>query len=137
MLLELLILIIIVIIMCGKRRVTGGGAKTWTKTCQEPWWSLIKSGRKKIEGRLNRGNVKEMQDGDTLVLIEPKTKGRLSGTITAIKVYPTFAKYLETEGVENCLPGIGTIGEGVTIYRQWSTAEEEKEFGVAAIHLSV
>ena len=55
--------------------------------------------------------------------------------ITKISNYDTFRKYLETEGLENCLPGIKTIDDGVNIYYKYYTPSQEKKYGVLAIHL--
>ena len=42
---------------------------------------------------------------------------------------------LEREGIERVLPGVHNIEEGVRIYRQFYTEEEEKNYGVVAIEI--
>jgi ASC-1-like (ASCH) protein len=34
-----------------------------TKYVQDPWFSLIQNGNKIVEGRLNKGNFKELKKG--------------------------------------------------------------------------
>lgn len=40
---------------------------TYTKNVSEPWFSLIKIGCKKYEGRLNKGDFSEMKKGDYIL----------------------------------------------------------------------
>jgi hypothetical protein len=46
-------------------------------------------------------------------------------------------EYLETEGLEKCLPGIPDIEHGLSVYFKYFTKEEEAEFGVVAIKLEL
>jgi ASC-1-like (ASCH) protein len=107
----------------------------------QPWLDHIRAGRKTVEGRLNRGQFAELGPGSLLLIggtgdasqNEPKT----SAVVTKVVQYPTFAEYLSEEGLASCLPGIQTINQGVEVYRQFYTAELEKEHGVLAIHIRV
>ena len=38
----------------------------YTKNVSEPWFSLIKIGAKKCEGRLNKGDFQKMEKGDMI-----------------------------------------------------------------------
>jgi ASC-1-like (ASCH) protein len=40
---------------------------TYTKHLSEPWFSLIKIGSKKCEGRLNKGDFSKMKKGDYIL----------------------------------------------------------------------
>jgi len=42
---------------------------------------------------------------------------------------------LKKEGIENVLPGVKNIEEGVQIYRQFYSEEREKKYGVVAIEV--
>jgi ASC-1-like (ASCH) protein len=104
----------------------------------EPWFSLILFGLKTVEGRKNRGLFQQMKDGDIVEwtndsIIPRSVKTRITGKA----VYPTFIEYLETEGLDKCLPGISEMNDGLSIYYKYFTKEEEKEFGVVAIHLEL
>jgi len=38
--------------------------------------------------------------------------------------YSSVEEYLQTEGIENCLPGIPSIEHAVSVYYKWNTKEE-------------
>lgn len=104
----------------------------------EPWFSLILLGLKTVEGRKNRGLFAQMKVGDIVEWTNDSIIPRSVQTrITGKAVYPTFREYLETEGLDKCLPGISDMNNGLSIYYKYFTKEEEKEFGVVAIHLEL
>ena len=104
----------------------------------EPWFSLILLGLKTVEGRKNRGLFAQMKDGDIVEWTNDSIIPRSVQTrITGKAVYPTFIEYLETEGLNKCLPGISDMDNGLSIYYKYFTKEEEKEFGVVAIRLEL
>ena len=53
--------------------------------------------------------------------------------ITSIHKYNTFSEYLEKEKVENCLPGIDTIEEGVKVYYKYYSKIDEEKYKIVAI----
>ncbi len=111
-------------------------AKHYTKGVQEPWFSLIKTGQKTIEGRLNKGDFAQMQSGDTVTW----TCGSQPPVVTKIKAiyhHVTFATYLKARTLRACLPGVKTISEGVQIYHSFYSRADEKKYGVLAIELMV
>lgn len=103
-------------------------------TVAEPWFSHIQSSKKKIEGRLYRGRYKKLSLGNIVV-------GNSDGSIVitrkiiSLKRYHSFKELLENEGLENTLPGINTIKDGVKVYRHFYSADDELEHGVLAIEL--
>jgi len=104
----------------------------------EPWFSLILLGLKTVEGRKNRGLFAQMKVGDIVEWTNDSIIPRSVQTkITGKAVYPTFREYLETEGLDKCLPGISEMNDGLSIYYKYFTKEEEKEFGVVAIRLEL
>ena len=110
----------------------------------EPWYSLLKSGKKTVEGRLNKGIFEKLEVGDIVVWFtmdkETREKIEFSSEIVDKIKYNTFEKMLETEGLENVLPnhnGIKTIEDGVNVYRRWYSEDMEKKFGVIAIKIKL
>jgi ASC-1-like (ASCH) protein len=99
----------------------------------EPWFSLIKKGRKKIEGRLNKGTFSELKKGD--IIMFKNDNDSCKAKITGIKHYDTFHEYLTMEGLKRTLPGIKTIEEGVNIYYKYYTKDMEKQFKILAIYI--
>lgn len=104
----------------------------------EPWFTLISLGLKTVEGRKNKGKFKEMQVGD---IIEWQNNDfeqrRISTKITKKIYYSTFEKYLISEGLNKCLPGIPSLEHGLSVYYKYFTKEEEQQYGVIALHLEL
>lgn len=104
--------------------------KSYKFNVREPWFSLLKNGEKNVEGRLNVGVFSKLSEGD---IIEWNNAFRT--TISKIVKYKSFKNMIETEGLNNVLPHIESVNEGVNIYRQFYSEENENKYGVIAIHL--
>ena len=112
--------------------------RKYNVSVSEPWFSLILLGLKTVEGRKNRGLFAQMKVGDIVEWTNDSIIPRSVQTrITGKAVYPTFREYLETEGLDKCLPGISEMNDGLSVYYKYFTKEEEKEFGVVAIRLEL
>lgn len=108
----------------------------------EPYFSLIKDGLKTVEGRKMSPTWKNLKVGDILKIIN---NDLLSSewffvTITKINYYShsdhdPLIMYLACEGLNQTLPGVRTIEEGQSVYRQWWTEAEIRNYGVMALHL--
>jgi ASC-1-like (ASCH) protein len=111
---------------------------SYKKTLSEPWFSLIKLGIKKVEGRLNKGDFKEMKIGDSVTFTNNDFKER-EFTIQVVKKteYKSFDEYLSKEGLETTLPGIDTIEEGLSVYYKYFSKEDEKTYGVIAVSFKI
>lgn len=106
-----------------------------TMNVQNPWFTYIKQGRKKIEGRLNKGKFAELKVGD---IINWENAGETVRTmLTRIGHYKTFADMITHEGLRNVLPDVKDLDAGVAVYRQFYSEAKEAEFGVLAIEVSV
>ena len=113
---------------------------TYKEHLSEPWFTLISLGKKTVEGRKNKGKFKDMNVDDIIIWFNDDFKHREVKTrITRKAIYKTFEEYLTTEGLDKCLPGMGnySIEHGLSVYFQYFTKEQEKEFGVVAIELQV
>lgn len=108
----------------------------YIESVSEPWFSLISLGLKTVEGRKNKGRFHDMKIGD---IIQWTNNDFLPRSVLTIvkdkKYYNTFQEYLEKEGLENCLPGMPNMEHGLSVYFKYYTKEDEKEYGVAAIHI--
>jgi ASC-1-like (ASCH) protein len=110
----------------------------YIETLSEPWFSLISLGLKTVEGRKNKGRFKEMEVGDIIEFTNNDFNSRSVLTrITRKTEYSTFTEYLETEGLDRCLPGIPDLETGLSVYYKYFTKEDEKEFGVIAINIEL
>lgn len=111
----------------------------YTKNLSEPWFSLIKLGIKKCEGRLKKGDFAEIKKGD-YIKFENNDFGferNFRVKITSIHNYNSFEEYLLNETLEKCLPGIDTIEEGVSIYYKYYKKEDEDTYKIIAIRIKV
>jgi ASC-1-like (ASCH) protein len=79
----------------------------YVENLSEPWFTLIQLGLKTVEGRKNKGIFKEIKVGDIIEWKNDNFKPRSFLTqITGKAEYPNFKTYLETEGLEKCLPNM-------------------------------
>jgi len=102
---------------------------------QPIWFNNIKSGKKIAEGRPGKEKIRKMIKGDYLLILN--TEGVMYTRITDAREYKSFYEMLDTLGLENVLPGIKTLEDGVGVYRQWYSEEMEKKLGVYAIFIGV
>ncbi len=110
----------------------------YKENLSEPWFTLISLGLKTVEGRKNKGRFKEMKVGDIIEWTNEDFAPRSVLTrVTGKAQYATFAEYLETEGLDKCLPGMPDLSRGLSVYFKYFTKEDEKEFGVVAIRLEL
>lgn len=108
----------------------------WIIDCSEPWFSLLKNGEKKVEGRKRTSKWIDIQAGDTVTFRNGKdtfTK-RVIG-ITTYSGENSLRDYLIAEGLDRALPGVTSIDEGERIYLQWSTKEEIAQYGFMGIQV--
>lgn len=110
----------------------------YKESLSEPWFSLISLGLKIVEGRRNKGRFHDMKVGDIVEWTNDDFLPRSVFTkITGKKYYKTFKEYLEKEGLQNCLPGMPDIEHGLSVYFKYYTKEDEKKYGVVAIHFEL
>lgn len=102
---------------------------------QQPYFDYIKTGRKTIDGRINKGKFAHLTEGQMIkILCDDEF---VTAYIVEIKRYHTFKEYLMCEGLPNTLPGINTVEDGCDVYYQYYTQQQEEEHGVLALHLLV
>lgn len=105
----------------------------------------IISGRKTIEGRLNRSKLAEYQVGDIVSLrrdyrdengtLQDGEPGAARVTITAISNYETFLTMVTAEGYEKVIPSAHSAQEAVEVYDKYYSQEDQARFGVLAIEV--
>jgi ASC-1-like (ASCH) protein len=100
-------------------------------SCQDPWFSLIRAGKKLVEGRRNSPGWQKLKVGDDLELF--CNKEAFTVKICRIDRFPTLEAYLEGVGLENALPGVASMEEAKKIYLHWSTEAQIKRWGFLGI----
>ena len=115
--------------------------KNYKKHVSEPWFTLIKNNIKTVEGRLNKGSFAKMKKNDIIIWFNKDTKKiRFVKTkIISIHKYKSFNNYIKTERLKNTLPlnTINTIKQGVDVYYQYYSKNDESKYGVFAIRLKL
>lgn len=104
---------------------------------QNPYFLLIKEGKKTVEGRVHKNKYREMQVGDLIEFQnENDPQQTLLCRIEHKRVYPSFKQMLDQEGVDLCLPGVQSVDKGESIYHGFpSYPEGAMEFGVVAFRI--
>jgi len=98
---------------------------------EEPWITFIAKGQKYVEGRLLRDECTMIQPGHKIVF----NGGFCTKKVVSIQVYKDFTTMIEEEGLENVLPGVKSVADGVKIYYQFYTPADEQKYGVVALRL--
>lgn len=109
--------------------------KTHYLHCQNPWFNLIRDGKKTVEGRKNLPKFRTWRPGDHLIFQHKNEQ--FSTRIVALRRYKNLSEYLNTEGFQRVLPGVESFDEAMHIYLQWSTEEEIAKYGFLAIEVEL
>lgn len=99
-----------------------------------PWYDFISMGMKTVEGRLNKGDFRNIQVGD-IITFTSEGQPDVPKMVVGLRHYRSFRDMLEHEGLSHVLPGIDSIDHGVFIYEQYYPPSEQALHGVVAIHL--
>lgn len=105
---------------------------------QEPWFSLLRSGIKKVEGKKGSPKWAYLQVGDWVRFVNNNES--FIAKIVKINKYFSLEDFLTIETLERVLPGIKSIEEGKRIYMaapiNW-TVEEISKYRIMAIEIKL
>lgn len=99
--------------------------------CQDPWFSLIRDGKKRVEGRKATPKWRKLKAGDVLVFTNGSEE--FETMIDRIDRFDSLDAYLLGVGVEAALPGVSDLEKARKIYLQWSTLQEIAQWGFVGI----
>eukprot|EP00899_Mesostigma_viride_P013665 jgi/Mesvir1/2229/Mv14006-RA.1 len=97
-------------------------------TVQEPFFSQLRDGSKRVEGRCATPAYSSIMPGALLLV-----NGTLLLRVSHVRAYASFGDMLAAESLEAVLPGTATIELGVAVYRQFYSEEKERTCGVLAL----
>ena len=100
----------------------------------DPWFTYIKNGAKKYEGRRNN---RIFNEGEYL-LIQHNTdecQDPVTKMLKKIHKFKTFEEALSILPLEEVLPGVKTVEEGVQIYYKFVSLETQLRDGVVMLEL--
>ena len=104
---------------------------------QNIWYDAIASGEKTWEGRLTNSSVSNIAVGDNIELIS-ENREPLKAAVVGVQHFTDFEKMLDGEGLRRLLPGVGSVEEGLEIYRAFpGYREREREVGAVVFQLEL
>lgn len=109
----------------------------YKKHLSEPWFTLVKQKKKTSEGRLNKGDFKEMNVGDIIEFFNETRKFKVK--VKSKHRYKTFENMIRGERLSKVLPTpeIKTIKQGVNnVYYGFFSKADEKKYGIIAIRMT-
>lgn len=107
----------------------------------QPYWDEIRSGRKRVEGRMMTDKWLQLRIGDTLHIRNGSTF--FLADIVGINYYPPYSSedvlgtFLQHETLQRVLPGINSIQEGKEVYYNFWNPRIIQSTGMMGIVLSV
>jgi len=103
---------------------------------RKKYFDAIWAGQKTVEARLNSEKYKDLKAGMPIQFTVLDSNRIAICIIETINTYPDFKTMLISEGLENALPGIKTLEEGVKIYEAFPDYKKNvKKTGVLAIKI--
>lgn len=81
-----------------------------------PVADLIRDRRKTVEGRVYDAKRRLLKVGDTIVFTVTGTGEKIRRSVTGLAFYESLGTYLLGEGVQNCLPDVGSFEEALDLY---------------------
>ncbi len=108
-----------------------------TLTCENPWFTKLKNGEKRVEGRKGSEKNNAIQAGDRILFNSPDAQDSFWVQVEKVERYLSLDEYLNAVTLKEALPGVSTVEAGKAIYHQWSSPEEIAEKGFLAIWVKV
>lgn len=98
-------------------------------------FTLIKEGKKTIEGRLNKNSFKKIEVNDIINFINKDDN--IYVKVVDIKKYSSFLDMLKSEDINKVTPLSNSIEESLNIYRNCYSENAENKYGVLAINIKL
>ena len=105
-------------------------AVTFRKHVGEPWFTYIREGKKKYEGRIFKNEWKSIKDGDIIIFYNGGNEVPVKVTTSLLFDNFTAAfQYLD----EELLPGVNDTKEANKIYKEFFPLNDIEKYGVIAV----
>lgn len=98
------------------------------------WFDKINNKSKTVEGRLDKGKFNLIEPRSFIVFSNSKGAKVLVRVKEKVK-YASFSDMMKEEGLDNVLPGISSLVDGVNVYRKFYSEDVENTYGVVAIRI--
>lgn len=108
---------------------------SFIKELDDPWFSLVIFGIKTCEAFLNKDDWKRIKNDDIVIFLNKNFQilRKIKIKVIHVSYYLKINKYLESESIKKCLPGINNIKDGVNIYRKYIPETEENNYGIVSV----
>lgn len=100
---------------------------------RHPYFVLLQSGEKKVEGRLYDSFFRDLEPGDELVFIDESDEAKLQTSVEKIDVFPGFLEMINYFGKEILGFGKFSFEDTLKTYNSFYTQEEIRELGVCGV----
>ncbi len=124
----------------SQKRVSQHVKKTWDKECtlKKIYIDAIRSGKKTIEGRLNKPHFKNLnvQKGETLLLHPQNFSQGVLCRVDNVFSYKDFGEMLRKHHFQQCVPEKKTPTEAWEAYRKIYPVKDQEKYGVLAWQVS-
>ena len=109
-------------------------ATVHTMRLNDPWFDFVKTGVKTYEGRANK---KPLAKGDIIEFNHPTDKKAVSfrKEIEGICYFSSFEEAMTKLPLDQILPNVKTVSDGVEIYKKFISLEAQEKMGVVMIKL--
>lgn len=105
----------------------------------------IRKGKKTVEGRLCRSKFVKYKVGDRVNLradvydadgeLIQEIPDQAMVEIASIQKLSDFDEFLRTVGYKKAIPRASSIEEALAVYRRFYTLDDERKYGVLAVHI--
>ena len=102
---------------------------------QRQWFDAIKCGSKTVEGRLYDDKRKNIKVGGNIIFFNGTDSVAVS--VIGVILYSSFRHMLNCEGIENVLPGMKNIDDGIQLYYSFSEYMMKESQGILAIRFRI
>lgn len=107
----------------------------------DPWFELIRIGKKKYEGRRYYYDVPKYKVGDIIkvhrVIAKLRTDDSYFVRVINIHKFNTFEEAMTHLPLNHILPGVESLEDGINIYKKFVSIETQHRDGVCMIELEV
>lgn len=101
----------------------------------EPYFTYVKNGQKTVEGRLCKEWYQQVCEGDHIIVQNMDETDSVEVVVKDVRRHDTIRDMLEQEDMRRLLPNVESVEDGLKIYRQFYTEEQERQYGVVAIEV--
>lgn len=108
-------------------------------TLNDPWFEMVRDGRKHYEGRRNHGKVQNIKCGDVIEIRHHTNPDATPYNVRVVSIltFPLFRDALSVLPIQQVLPIDNiTIEHGVLIYQQYVSLDTQRRDGVLMLELA-